>query len=83
MPRTLTLALLLAALLIPASSALAAKSGYRILIMPGVYQEMASRKTPVGTPGQEPCANDYAITEGFSNQQIARRHPTRRPSIGR
>ena len=48
----------------------AAKSGYRILIMPGVYQEMASRKTPFGAPGQEPCPNDYAITEGFSNQGV-------------
>lgn len=45
----------------------AAKSGYRILIMPGVYRELASRAVPVGTPGQGPCADDYAETEGATN----------------
>ena len=45
----------------------AAKSGYRILIMPGVYQEEASRAVPVGGYQQPPCANDYVETEGFTN----------------
>jgi hypothetical protein len=41
-----------------------AKSGYRILIMPGVYKEPASRKVPVGSPGNPPCADDYVTVEG-------------------
>ena len=45
----------------------AARSGYRVLIMPGVYREEPSRAVPVGTYGQEPCPSDYAETEGFSN----------------
>ena len=45
----------------------AARSGYRILIMPGLYQEMPSRMQPVGSYQSGPCANDYAVTEGFSN----------------
>jgi hypothetical protein len=43
-----------------------AKSGYRILIMPGVYKETPSRKVPFGAPGQPPCANDYVtVEEGY------------------
>jgi hypothetical protein len=42
----------------------AAKSGYRILIMPGVYKEMPSRRVPVGLPGQGPCSGDYVTVEG-------------------
>lgn len=45
----------------------AARSGDRILIMPGVYREEPSRRVPVGTFGQEPCPGDYAETEGFAN----------------
>ena len=45
----------------------AAKTGYRILIMPGTYQEMASRKTPVGSYGSGPCATNYVVTEGFTS----------------
>jgi hypothetical protein len=45
----------------------AAKTGYRILIMPGIYQEMASRKTPVGSYGAGPCAANYVVTEGFNS----------------
>jgi hypothetical protein len=41
-----------------------AASGYRILIMPGTYQEQPSRDVPVGSPGQPPCANDYVTVEG-------------------
>jgi hypothetical protein len=41
-----------------------ATSGYRILIMPGAYQEQPSRSVPVGSPGQPPCANDYVTVEG-------------------
>ena len=41
-----------------------AASGYRILIMPGTYQEQPSRAVPVGSPGQAPCANDYVTVEG-------------------
>jgi hypothetical protein len=43
----------------------AAKSGYRILIMPGVYTEPSARKVPFGEYQKEPCPNDYAVTEGF------------------
>src|SRR5690348_10700523 len=43
-----------------------AKSGYRIQILPGVYKEMPSRKVPLGSPGQPPCANDYVtVEEGY------------------
>ncbi len=45
----------------------AAKSGYRILLMPGVYQEKPSRETPVGSYQEGPCPNDYTETEGFRN----------------
>jgi len=45
----------------------AAKSGDRILLLPGVYTEPASRRVPVGSYGQPPCANDYVETEGFTN----------------
>ena len=41
----------------------AAKSGYRVLIMPGVYHEEPSRAVPVGTPGSEPCADHYTDNE--------------------
>lgn len=41
-----------------------AKSGYRILIMPGTYTEQPSRDVPVGGPGKPPCANDYVTVEG-------------------
>ena len=46
-----------------------AKSGYRVLIMPGVYDEMPSRAVPFGTYHEGPCANDYALTEGFRQSQ--------------
>jgi hypothetical protein len=46
----------------------AAKSGYRILIMPGVYQEQPSRAVAVGAYHQPPCADDYVVTEGFVNR---------------
>jgi len=45
-----------------------AKSGYRILIMPGVYKENPSRKVPFGAPGQPPCANDYVTVESAYGQ---------------
>lgn len=46
----------------------AAKSGFRVLIMPGVYEEMDSRRTPLGSFGDgSKCGNDYAVTEGFTN----------------
>ncbi|MDX6698213.1 MAG: hypothetical protein QOE65_1610 [Solirubrobacteraceae bacterium] len=45
----------------------AAKSGYRILVMPGLYREEPSRAVPVGSYGQGPCANEYVETEGFTN----------------
>ncbi len=45
-----------------------AKSGYRILVMPGVYKEMPSRAVPVGAPGQPPCANDYVTVEPMYGQ---------------
>src|SRR5256885_1151687 len=45
----------------------AAKTGDRILLLPGVYTEPASRKVPVGSFGQPPCAADYVATEGFTN----------------
>jgi hypothetical protein len=41
-----------------------AQSGYRVLIMPGVYQEQPSRDVPVGAAGQPPCPNDYVTVEG-------------------
>jgi hypothetical protein len=44
-----------------------ARSGYRVLIMPGVYTEPASRAVPVGGYHRPPCANDYVVTEGFSS----------------
>lgn len=40
-----------------------AKSGHRILIMPGVYKENPSRRVPFGAPGQEPCKDDYVTVE--------------------
>jgi len=58
MPRTLTIALLLAALLIPASSALAAKSGYRAEI----------RRTTGGVPHIK--AKDYGSL-GYGYNQAA------------
>ena len=46
----------------------AAKSGDRIIIMPGRYEELESRKVPFGGYHDgSACGNDYAITEGFSN----------------
>ncbi|MDQ1698710.1 MAG: hypothetical protein QOG34_573 [Frankiaceae bacterium] len=43
-----------------------ASSGYRILIMPGVYKESPSRRVPFGAPGQPPCADDYVtVEEGY------------------
>jgi len=46
----------------------AARSGYRILIMPGVYTEPASRTTPFVQPGDaSKCGEDFAVTEGFDN----------------
>lgn len=47
-----------------------AESGYRILIMPGVYKEKPSRKIPVGTPGQPPCADRYVETEGTADEDL-------------
>ncbi len=46
-----------------------AKSGYRVLIMPGVYEEIPSRKVAYGNYHEGPCANDYALTEGFRQDQ--------------
>lgn len=46
----------------------AAKTGYRVLIMPGVYDEIPSRKTPTGTyQDGTKCGNDYVVTEGFKS----------------
>jgi hypothetical protein len=45
----------------------ASKTGYRILLMPGVYTEPTSRASKFGVYQQEPCANDYAVTEGFDD----------------
>lgn len=44
-----------------------AQSGYRILIMPGVYVEQPSRAVPFGEYHEGPCPNDYVETEGFGN----------------
>jgi hypothetical protein len=41
-----------------------AKSGYRILIMPGVYRETPSRRVSFGAPGKPPCAKNYVTVEG-------------------
>lgn len=46
-----------------------AKSGYRVLIMPGVYEEIPSRQVQFGSYHDGPCANDYALTEGFRQDQ--------------
>ena len=43
---------------------IAARSGYRVQIMPGLYQERPSRMVPVGSPGHPPCAADYVTVEG-------------------
>ena len=44
----------------------AAKSGYRILIMPGTYKEQPSRNVPLGAPGQPPCQDQYVtVEEGY------------------
>jgi hypothetical protein len=40
------------------------RSNYRVMIMPGTYREMPSRKVPFGGPGKAPCANDYITVEG-------------------
>jgi hypothetical protein len=45
----------------------AAQSNYRIMIMPGIYKEEASRHVPVGSFEQQPCPNNYVETEGFTN----------------
>lgn len=45
-----------------------ASTGDRILLMPGVYEEMTSRQTPTGTyKDGSLCGNDYVVTEGFGN----------------
>src|SRR3954452_19067139 len=45
-----------------------AKSGYRILILPGVYKEQPSRRVPFGAPGQPPCKDDYVtVEEGYGD----------------
>src|SRR3954468_21418222 len=45
-----------------------AKSGYRILILPGVYKEQSSRRVPFGAPGQPPCKDDYVtVEEGYGD----------------
>lgn len=41
----------------------AARSGYRVLIMPGVYREEPSRAVPVGAPGAPPCQDHYTDNE--------------------
>lgn len=41
-----------------------ARSGFRVLIMPGTYRETPSRRTSFGAPGKPPCANDYVTIEG-------------------
>ena len=45
----------------------AAKSNYRIELLPGTYTEPKSRAVPVGGYQKEPCPNDYVVTEGFGN----------------
>ena len=40
-----------------------AKSGYRIMILPGVYRELPSRRVPFGAPGEPPCKDDYVTVE--------------------
>ena len=45
----------------------AARSGYRILIMPGVYREEPSRRVPFDTYRNGRCGNDFVETEGFEN----------------
>ena len=57
-----------------------AKSGYRILIMPGVYKEPASRKVPVGSPGNPPCADDYVDRRGLSLGAAAAGPRVQRPA---
>jgi hypothetical protein len=46
----------------------AAKSGSRILLMPGRYTEPSARKIDVGSYQSGPCANDYVVTEGFNRE---------------
>ncbi len=46
----------------------AAKTGFRVLIMPGVYEELPSRMVPTGSyQDGSTCGNDYVVTEGFTN----------------
>lgn len=46
----------------------AAKTGYRVLLMPGVYEEIPSRMTPTGSyQDGTTCGNDYVVTEGFTS----------------
>src|SRR4051812_24242372 len=45
-----------------------AKSGYRILILPGVYKEQPSRRVPFGAPGEPPCKDDYVTVESGASQ---------------
>jgi hypothetical protein len=47
-----------------------AKSGWRILIMPGVYRELPSRAVAFGGFKKPPCADDYVETEGFSTANL-------------
>src|SRR3954451_21008258 len=43
-----------------------AKSGYRILIMPGTDKEQPSRKVPLRAPGQPTCPDQYVtVEEGY------------------
>ncbi|WP_354702118.1 hypothetical protein DSM112329_02471 [Paraconexibacter sp. AEG42_29] len=46
----------------------AAKTGDRVLLMPGVYEEIPSRKIPFGSyQDGSTCGNDYVLTEGFNS----------------
>jgi hypothetical protein len=47
-----------------------AKSGTRILIMPGVYKEMASRRVPFTPKKCSDQSKYFAITEGYGNEGV-------------
>lgn len=55
----------------------AARSGYRILILPGRYTEPASRVAPVD---DRRCADDYEVTHAEDGSAGTEEHPSRVPT---
>lgn len=47
-----------------------ARTGQRILILPGVYREQPSRAVPFDGYKVGPCGEDYAQTEGFADEDL-------------